>query len=229
MNSLYAQPLFGFSITVLAYVLATLLNRRWAVFNVLLGTCGGLALLLLVARIPYEQYNVGGSYVTFFLGPATVALAVPFYRHAQQIGRQVPRLLIAIGAGTVTSSACAVGVAWLAGAPKLILLTMVARGVTTPIAMDITLQLGGDPKLIAIITGVSGLVGALIGPAVLQFAGVRHDLAAGVAMGTSAHGIGTARALRQSAVQGGASALALTVAGILTAFMAIPLRWFLTP
>jgi putative effector of murein hydrolase len=225
VTSFFSHPLFGFSITILAYALATAVNRRWAVVNVLLGTCGGLAVLLLIAHIPYDQYNIGASYITFFLGPATVALAVPFYRHAKQIGRQVPRLLIAIGAGTVTSAVTAVGTAYLAGAPKIVLLSMVARGVTTPIAIDITNQLGGDAKLVAIITGLSGLIGALIGPFVLKRIGIRHALANGVAMGTSAHGIGTARALRSSAIQGGASALALTIAGVLTAILTIPIHW----
>jgi putative effector of murein hydrolase len=225
VTSFFSQPVFGFSITVLAYALATAANRRWASFNVLVGTCGGLALLLLIAHIPYEQYNVGGSIVTFFLGPATVALAVPFYRHAKQIGRQIPRLLIAIGAGTITSSVTAVGFAWLTGAPRLVLLSMVARGVTTPIAIDITNQLGGDAKLAALISGLSGLIGALVGPSILKRIGINHDLAAGAAMGTAAHGIGTARALRNNAIQGGASALALTIAGILTAILAIPIRW----
>lgn len=226
-NAFVSNPIFGVAITVLAYALATRVNRRWAFLNVILCTCGGLAAVLLLGHIPYNDYNAGGQIITFFLGPATVALAVPFYKHAKQIGRQVPRLTIAITAGTITSATTAVGVAWIFHAPKIVLLSMVARGVTTPIAIDVTNQLGGDAKLAAVVTGLSGLFGVLIGPKVLQWCGIHRDLAAGAALGTSVHAIGTARALRQNAVQGGAAALALTIAGIVTALLAIPLRWWM--
>ena len=224
--ALYGNPLFGVSVTVLLYVIATAAHRRWNWAHALLGTCGGVIAVLLIARIPYEQYNVGGSLITFFLGPATVALGVPFYRNAKQIGRQLPRIGLAVTAGTVTSMLSGATVVWLTHGPRSLVLSMIPRGVTTPIAIQLAQQLGGVPTLTAIFTGLSGLLGSLIGPELLHRFGVRGDMAVGAAMGTSSHGIGTARVLRDSDLQGGVSAVAMAVSGILTALLTIPIAWW---
>src|SRR3954454_6016273 len=99
-SAITSHPLFGCSITVICYALATAIHRRVRWAHALLTTCIALIALLLLARIPYEDYQVGGSIVSFFLGPATVALGVPFYNHARQIGRRVPQILISVAAGT---------------------------------------------------------------------------------------------------------------------------------
>jgi predicted murein hydrolase (TIGR00659 family) len=223
-----SHPLFGVSVTAILYALSTALHVRVPrAPHPLLTTCLALIALLILAHIPFEQYNAGGSIITFFLGPATVALAVPFYRHARQIGRALPQVLTAVAAGVIASiSAGTATVAILHGSHD-VLVSMFPRGVTTPIAIEVCNQLGGIPALTAVLTGVSGLVGAVAGPPLLRILGIRSDLAIGVAMGTSSHGIGTARVLKDSEAQAGVSALAMALAGILTAVLAAVLRRWL--
>jgi putative effector of murein hydrolase len=108
------------------------------------------------------------------------------------------------------------------------MLSMIPKGVTTPISMSISEQLHGEPQLTAVFTAVAGLIGSIIGPALLRMLGVKNDLAIGAAIGTSSHGIGTARLLRDSELQGGVSGLAMAVAGIFTALLAIPILWWMS-
>jgi putative effector of murein hydrolase len=227
MDSLYAHPLFGVAITVIPYALARWVERRHRHVHVLLTTCGTLILFLLLARMPYADYDRGGSIVSFFLGPATVALAVPLYDHGRRVGRQLLPLLAGVVAGVATSMAVGCGLTWLLGGDRVTVLSMLPRGCTTPIAMDVSAQIGGSPPLTAVFTGVSGLLGALLGPPLLRRIRVTADLPTGVALGTASHGIGTARALRDGEAAGAAAAVAMTAAGVLTAVAALPLRWCL--
>ncbi len=227
LQSFYAHPLFGVTATVVPYALARAVERRRPTAHVLLTTCGALVLFLVLARVPYAAYDHGGSIVSFFLGPATVALAVPLYDHAKRIGRHLLPLGAGVTAGAATSMAVGCGLTWLFGGSGVTVVSMLARGCTTPIAMDVSAALGGSPPLTAVFTGVSGLLGALVGPALLRRCGVRRELAVGVALGTASHGIGTARALRLSEATGAAAAVSMTVAGVLTALTSLPLRHWL--
>ena len=234
-TDLLAQPVFGVTATVVPYALARAVERRHPNVHVLLTTTLAIALLLLslhlLGRVTldhlYDAYNRGGSIVTFFLGPATVALAVPLYDNARRIGRDLIPLLAGVTAGVATSMAVGCGTTRLFGGSRVTVLSMFARGCTTPIAMDVAAQIGGDPRLTALFTGVSGLLGAVAGPPLLRAIRVRGDLPSGVALGTASHGIGTARALRTGEAAGAAAAVAMTAAGVLTAVAALPLRWLL--
>jgi predicted murein hydrolase (TIGR00659 family) len=223
----YAHPLFGSSVTVGIYALATLVHRRVRWAHGLLTTCIALIALLVIARIPFASYNVGGQVVSFFLGPATVALGVPFYKHARAIRDRLPQVIGAISAGTVASILAGVGAVAITAGTHPVLLSMIPRGVTTPIAIEVCTQLGGIPALTAVLNGVSGLIGAVLGPPLLDWLEISDDRARGAAMGTAAHGIGTARILLESETAGGVSALAMALAGILTAILAVPIHWLL--
>src|SRR5690242_2407981 len=85
--TLTASPLFGITITLAAYVLALVLHARYRWLHPLLVTCVLIITLLLVGQIPISDYKVGGSIIEFFLGPATVALAVPLYKHRHTLAR----------------------------------------------------------------------------------------------------------------------------------------------
>ena len=110
---------------------------------------------------------------------------------------------------------------------RVLLLSMLPKSVTTPISIELSLQLGGIPALTAVFTVLAGLLGSVVGPQLLRLAGVRGDIAIGLAMGTSSHGIGTARIIRDSEFQGGASGLAMALAGIITSLLIIPIQWWL--
>ncbi|HWE94568.1 MAG TPA: LrgB family protein [Tepidisphaeraceae bacterium] len=223
---IYSNPLFGVTTTIAAYVASQALHRRWPRLHPLLPTCGVLIAMLLLARIPYASYKHGGDLITFFLGPATVALGVPLYKQSQKIRGHVIALLTAILAGSVSGILSAALFVRAFHGSRSLLLSMIPKSVTTPISMEISRLIGGEPDLTAVFTVIAGLIGSVIGPRLLRRLGVRNDLAIGAAMGTSSHGIGTARVIRESELQGGVAGLAMAMAGIFTSLLAIPLYWW---
>ena len=220
----FFDPVFGVAVTVAAYVLSLRLQRRLPWLHPLFVTSGGLILMLVALRIPYTAYAAGGKVLEFFLGPATVALGVPLYRQFRRMKRNLAAILAGVTAGSATGLVTAGLSASLFGASQELVRSMMPKSVTTPIALELARDLGGVPELAAVLTVLTGLFGSMFGPALLRRCGVRDDLPLGIAIGTAAHGIGTARLIRESEPQGAASSLAMALAGIVTSVLAVLVR-----
>lgn len=226
MSELVGQPLFGVAITVLFYVAALSLQKRWQWLHPLFLTAGGLIVFLLAANISYEDYRVGGDVIAFFLGPATVALGVPLYKQAAKIRRNLAAILAGVTVGAVSGLLSAGILVTLLHGGRELLLSMLPKSATTPISIEIVRQLGGIPELGAVLTVLTGLLGSMFGPEILRLCGIRGDVPIGIAIGTASHGIGTARVLRDSELQGSMSGLAMGLNGVATSLLVIPLYWW---
>ena len=227
MTGPFASPIFGIALTVLAYVVARSLHRRRMWAHPLLFTCLGIVVVLRLGRISFADYQVGGAMVQFFLAPATIALGVPLYKQWPRVRRHATAVVTSIGTGAACGIASSALLVHLMHGSRPVLLSMIPNSVTTPISMDVARQLGGVPELAAAFTVTAGLIGSVIGPAMLRRLGIRGDIAIGAAMGTSSHGIGTARVIQESELQGGVSGLAMALAGIITSLLVIPLKWWM--
>lgn len=205
------------------YVAALALNRRHIWLHPLFLTSGGLILLLQLGHIPYRDYEVGGEMLTFLLGPATVALAVPLYKYAPLLKRHLGAILCGVLLGCVGGIMSAGLSTIILGASPQVVLAMLPKSVTSAISIEIMKQMGQRPELAAVFTVLTGLLGSMIGPGLLRAIGVRDDLSIGIAVGTAAHGIGTARVIRESAAQGSASAFAMSLSGVITSLLFIPI------
>ena len=160
------------------------------------------------------------------LGPATVALAIPLYRNLHFIRRLwLPILVTLFGAATFSAASTLLIAHWL-GASKQTLLSLAPKSVTAPVAMGIAEKAGGLPSLSAALVVLTGVLGAVFGPAVLAAVRVRDDRARGLALGVNSHGIGTARAFQISELAGAFSALGMGLMALVSGF-ALPfvLRW----
>jgi predicted murein hydrolase (TIGR00659 family) len=217
------EPAFGIALTIGAYALALRLNRRWKWLHPLFATTGALIVFLLLAHIPYDQYRQGGDVITLFLGPTTVALAVPLYKAVRTMRRHLRAVALGVLAGSVTGMAASALVVWLLGGTRELMLSMLPKSVTSAIAIDIARQLGGNPQLSGVFTVLTGLIGSMFGPAVLKLLRIDSDLAIGAAVGTAAHGIGTGRLARESEAQAGVSGLAMSLAGVAASVLSVPL------
>ena len=111
------NPVFSVALTVLAYAAALPLHHRWRWIPPIVAACLPIVAVLLLAREPYVDYNRGGSFLTWWLGPATVALAAPMYRHGMALRSSLPKLVLIVLAGSVVGMATAGLTAWLLGAP----------------------------------------------------------------------------------------------------------------
>ena len=99
--------------------------------------------------------------------------------------------------------------------------SLIPKSVTTPIAMDVSLQLGGEPSITVAAVVVTGITGAILAPAFIRLFRVNNPIAAGVAIGTCSHALGTAKALEIGEVEGAMSGIAIGVSGILTVLFAM--------
>jgi predicted murein hydrolase (TIGR00659 family) len=217
------SPLFGVTVTLIVYVLALGLQRRWPRLNALFVCCFILFMLLALSGISYNSYRVGGDLLVFLLGPATVALGVPLYKHAGGIIKRIRSVLAGIVVGSICGMSTSAFFVWLAGGNRELMMTILPKSVTSPISLEIARLLGGIPELAAVLTVLTGLIGSMFGPLVMRAAGIKDDLAIGTAMGTAAHGIGTSRIIRESELQGSVSGFAMGAAGLISTFAAVPI------
>jgi predicted murein hydrolase (TIGR00659 family) len=222
---LETTPLLGLAATLLVWrgaVWAASLLGTSPLANPMLLSVLTLVALLLATGTPYSAYFEGAQYVHFLLGPATVALALPMYANLSRIRASARAIVPALLAGSVVASASAMLIARLLGADRVVVLSLAPKSVTTPIAMGIAEQIGGQPSLAAVfvlLTGLSAIV--LIGPA-MKLAGVRDMRAQGLAAGVAGHGLATARMLLVSETAGAFGGLAIGLNGVITA-MLVPL------
>jgi predicted murein hydrolase (TIGR00659 family) len=222
---LSATPLAGLTITLVAYQIGTAVYRRSGanpIANPVLIAVALLSVLLWSTGTPYRTYFEGAQFVHFLLGPATVALAVPLYRHFATIRKSAFAVAASILAGSLTAIVTAVGTAWLMGASSRTLLSLAPKSVTTPVAMGIAELIGGLPSLTAALVILTGILGAILATWTLDAAGIKDWRARGLAAGTAAHGIGTARAFQVNELAGAFASLAMGLNALATA-MLVPL------
>ncbi len=181
-----------------------------------------LVSLLYFLDIPYDDYARANQPISFLLGPSVVALALALYDELETIKRNALPIFVAVLVGAF------VGVSSVYFSCKMLHLegmwvrSLEAKSVTTPIAMDVTHALGGNESLAAISVIITGFVGSVIGPFALRLCHITHPVAKGLAMGCSAHGLGTAKALEMGAVEGAISGLCIALMGVATALL-VPL------
>jgi predicted murein hydrolase (TIGR00659 family) len=224
---LSATPLLHLTLTLVVYQLSVFLWRRGRLsplLNPVLLSIIAIVAVLLGTGTDFQTYFEGAQFVHFLLGPATVALAIPLYRQFAKVRRSAAAVIVSIVAGSATAAISAVGTAWLLGGSREALASLAPKSVTTPVAMGIAEQLGGLPSLTAALVIITGILGAVAGPYVLDLLHIRSMAARGLAMGTASHGIGTARAMQLSEVAGAFSGLAMGLNALATALL-LPLLW----
>lgn len=221
MAELAATPLFGIALTLAVFAAAQWLYRHtgsvW--LNPVLVSILVIIGLLVFAGIPYQSYARGGDLINFLLGPAVVALAVPLYQRRLELWRSQRAILLGILAGSLASIVSACGIAWLFGGSRDVIISVAPKSVTVPIAIGIVAKIGGVPALTAPVVVLTGCLGAMCGAEFCRFIGIRSQLATGLAVGTAAHGVGTARMLEVDRLAGTVAGLAIGLNGLATSFL----------
>ncbi len=226
---LTSGPLFGLTSTVVVYVIAhavyvKLGHAPWA--NPVLWSVLCIASVLLVSNVQYPVYFAGAQFIHVLLGPAVVALAWPMWQRKDALLRAWRGLFFAAFLGGAAAVGSAFLLGKLLGLPLSVLLSMVPKSVTAPVAMGVAQQIGGIPALAAVFAVLTGMVGALSGKYIFDLFGIKTDKAGwiqrGFALGTAAHGIGAARAMQVNADAGAYAGLALAIQ-VLLASILIPL------
>jgi predicted murein hydrolase (TIGR00659 family) len=220
-TDLVATPLFGVTLTLVVYLLSQQLYRRvnsvWA--NPVLISIVTIILLLKGGGIEHRDYARGGDILLFLLGPSVVALAVPLYQRRKVVWQRKRPIMLGLFAGSLASILSACGLAWILGGSREIILSLAPKSVTTPIAISIAEKIGGVAPLTAALVVLTGCLGAVCGPEFCRLIGVTSPVATGLAVGTAAHGIGTARMFEIDRLTGAVAGLAIGLNGLMTTFL----------
>ncbi|MEN8721187.1 MAG: LrgB family protein [Oceanococcaceae bacterium] len=226
-----ASASFDLLLTLLTYQLGLWLYTRSGGHPLLLPVWVGLVLVILALSLlgrSYSAYAANSALLMSLLGPVIVALAVPLYEHSRPMRQQSLRIVAICGAtSVVTAGAVWLLVAQLAGGDPTLAGSLLPKAATTAIAIEIAASLGGIPALAAITVMLTGIVGGILGPGLLRRVGVTDDAAVGLALGVSAHAVGTARAFEISPRCGAWAALGMSLTGVLLA-LTLPLLGPLT-
>ena len=215
---------FGFFISVAAYLFGSWLRdkTKLAILNPLLVSSALVIAYLLGVGLDYDTYNKSASYLSWLLTPATVCLAIPLYKQLRLLKEHGAAVAAGIAAGVAASAVSIFLLCRVMGLTHLHYVTLLPKSITTAIGMGVSEEAGGLVTLTVISIAVTGLTGNIIGEPVLRLAGIRHPVAKGLALGTSAHAVGTAKALEMGEVEGAMSSLSIAVAGLLTVIV-VPL------
>ncbi len=202
--------------TLLAFETGVRLQRRLggnALANPVLVAVVLMAAVVKLTGISGAAYLNAVRPLDLLLGPATVALALPLYRSAPRIRQAIMPVMLGVLTGGAVAAVSVVAIAATLEAPSLLLRSIATKSITVAISMSVAKEIGGDPQLAAALTVLTSISGAVICVRVLDLAGVRDPRARGLATGVTAHGIGTARMLTESAEAGAFSGLAMGLAG----------------
>lgn len=224
---LSTSPLLHLTLTVSFYVVARWLYRKMgrpAFLNPVLMTVLVIVVLLTWTNTSYDVYFEGAKFVHFLLGPATIALAIPLYRQISLVKRYPVALTVSIITGSLVAMISAVLIAKLGDVSTQTLISIAPKSTTTPVAMGISDQLGGLPSLTAVLVILTGIVGAALGPWLLDKLKVTDSVAQGLAMGLASHGLGTGRAVFMSEVAAAFAGLAMGLNALVTAVL-LPVLW----
>ncbi|MEH7416608.1 LrgB family protein [Neobacillus drentensis] len=213
--------LYSILLTVSVYWFARFLSKKYPsplTSPVFLSTMI-VIMILLVSNISYQEYKPAKTAMTYLLGPATVSLAVPIYKNRdlfiKYIGAAVSGLLI----GSISTIAAAIIMAKGLHLSKFYLLGLTVKSVTVPVATGIGGIIHGNISLIAAYVIITGMIGAMFGARLLNWFKIDHPFARGLAIGTIAHGIGTAEAVKEGEIQGAVSGAAMGIAAVFTSFI----------
>ena len=213
---------WGVLATLAAYALGMWVNRKTgrAIFNPLLLGSIFVIVFLRCFGVSYADYSASAAPVNWLLAPATVSLAIPLYEKWELLRKNLAAILAGTLAGTLTSLGSIVAMAWLMKMERAHAVTLLPKSVTTAIGMDIAETLGGKAALASAVIILTGIAGSLLAETVCKVCHITDPLAKGLALGTSAHAVGTSKALQMGEVEGAISGLAIAVAGIMTAVLA---------
>lgn len=217
-NSSYFGLFFGLFVFWISTKISKKLKSNLA--NPLLITVVAVILILLVLDIDYETFNQGASHLTYFLTPATVALAIPMYKQVELLKKNMAAILISILCGIVANAVCIFGLCVLFDLSPEVYHSLLPKSVTTAIALGVSAEIGGISSLTVASVVLTGLFGSCIAKIVCRIFKITNPVAIGLGCGNSAHAIGTVAALEFGEVEGAMSGLAMVIAGVLTAVLA---------
>ena len=221
MYNVFDTEIFGVILTILFFNIGIYIQKKTnkPIFNPLLIAILGIILFLSITKIPYESYKLGGDRINFFLGPVTIVLAVPLYKQFDLFKKYLLEILIGISCGVVVSFISIKLIGHFTNADVDIINSLIPKSITTPMGISLTKTLNGVEAITVVSIILTGILGAIISPIVFKIGKINNPVAKGIALGTSAHALGTTKALEMGEVEGAMSGLSIGISGIITVIL----------
>lgn len=219
INETLAQSaFFGMFLTLGTYQVGLLVKRKVKISlaNPLLISAVLIIAVLLAFGIEYETYDKGARYISYFMTPATVSLAIPLYRQMALLKKYPKAILGGIGAGVLTAMGSIFLLALCFGLSHEQYVTLLPKSITTAIGMGISEKMGGIPAITVVSISITGIFGAVMAETLCKLFRIREPIARGLAIGTASHALGTSKAMELGEIEGAMSSLSIVVAGIMT-------------
>ncbi len=223
MNNFFRESLFsGVVLSLVAYVIGSFLKKKLKldILNPLLISIVISIVVLVVGKIDYDTYYEGAQYLSWFLTPATVCLAIPLYEQWELLKKNYKAVLLGLLGGTLTSLTTVLVLSLLCGLDHEQYVTLLPKSITTAIGMGVSETLGGYVTITVAVIIVTGVLGNMFGHMICKIFKITEPISQGLAFGASSHAIGTAKAIEIGEVEGAMSSLAIAVSGILTVVFA---------
>ena len=224
ISNLLQSDMFLLTLTIGLYCGGVALYRRLhlAVLHPTLLAFVALIVFLKIFGIDYTHYREATRILDFLLGMSVVALGYLLYEQYERLRSEALPILVSVVVGSLVGILSVIYIARAMGADHVLLNSLAPKSVTVPIAIAISEPLGGITTITSVVVFLVGIFGSIVGPRLLRKCGIRNLMARGLALGSAAHGIGTARAVEMGAVEGAFSGLAMALMGIITALL-VPL------
>ena len=208
----------GIVISLLAYEIGLAAKKKWklAILNPLLISILLVILFLAVFHVDYESYNESAQYLSYLLTPATVSLAIPLYLQMEVLKKNFAAIMAGIFSGVLASLGSVFAMAALFGLSHKEYVTLLPKSITTAIGMGVSEELGGYVTISVAVIIITGVLGNMTAETICKIFKIRYAVSRGLAIGTAAHAVGTARAMEMGEVEGAMSSLAIVVCGLCT-------------
>jgi len=209
---------FGVAVSLCTYFAGVALKKRFksGIFNPLLLSILLTIGILVVFKVDYQAYYAGAKYLSYLLTPATICLAIPLYEQFEILKKNLAAVLAGILAGVVTSMLSVLALSLLFQFSHAEYVTFLPKSITTAIGLGVSEELGGYVSVTVAAIIITGVLGNLIAEGFLKLLRITEPVARGIAIGTSSHAIGTAKAMELGEVEGALSSLSIVISGILT-------------
>lgn len=217
------SPLFGIGLTVIFYALSKIIIDRFRLKIIppfVIACPLIIAVILMAPNVDYKHYEAGAEFINFLLGPATIALALPLYKNREIIMAKAAAIAGGVTIATISAIVIVYFCGKAMGTSNQVLLSLIPKSVTTPIAIDVSKTIGGIPALTTAAVIFTGMLGATFNHKLLNLLGIKNDLASGLAIGASSHGLGTSVCAGVSPVQLAIGGVAIALTGISTSILA---------
>lgn len=212
------NPLFGISITLIAFEIGTIIYKKVKspLFSPFILSIIFIISFLVVFKIPYGIYQKGGDIINMMLTPATAALAISMFHKLKTIKHNLFPIIIGTFVGSLVSITSIILMCKLFKLDDGITSALIPKSVTVPIAVDLAEKTGGIVPITIACVCLTGIFGAVLSPMLSKVFRINNPIATGLAIGTSSHGVGTAKAIEMGETEGALSGIAIGLAGVMT-------------